>query len=49
MPAYIRQIKRKKGGVSVQIEYRDNTGKRINLKHIGTAHSEMELKLLKML
>ena len=45
MPAYIRKVKSKSGATSVQIEYKRGR-ERTGITHIGTAHNEMELKLL---
>ena len=46
MPAYIRRQENQNGGTIVQVEFRNSQGKRVNLKHIGTAYNEVELDYL---
>jgi transposase len=48
MPAYIRTVKSKSGATSIQIEYKRGR-KRTGILHIGTAHNEAEIRLLRAL
>jgi len=48
MPAYIRTVKSKSGATSVQIEYKRGR-ERTGILHIGTAHNDREVRLLRAL
>ena len=45
MSSYIRKVKTTSGATAVQVVYKEGR-RRVDLKHIGSAHSEAELGLL---
>ena len=45
MASYVRKVKTKSGGIAVQIEHKQGR-MRVGITHIGTAHSDTELRIL---
>jgi len=46
MSAYVREKELSNGTTVIQVEFKDGR-RRVGLKHVGTAHNEVELKLLR--